>query len=782
MEFKQLWHNAQKMMKSASSLEDQTAVHRKKFEFMFSQMKNLFSKLNEKIGSYEDNCDNRAAMTNICNQIQELNELVSKNTLQTWSETTINYHCNYVMKKLMEILTEIFTNVRSIDPELAKTIEPESPEWENSNTVDLRAIHASFTQFLRLDKLDPFFAPRVQSRLDSIDKELERSHTDCLAEFSPIPSHYHKWIVDYSDFEEVKEIGGGVSAIVYYGKDKRTGQEVAIKKFKFRKLNGSRLQSFQREVAVLAMANHPALLKLVGITDKLPFCIIMEWMPNHSLYHDLHVYHHLDQTGKTIALFDIARGMQFLHSRQIVHRDLKSLNVLLDANDKAKICDFGFSRHASDATFMQQSIGTPHWMAPEVLQRNAHYTSKIDVYAFGILTWEVATGHVPYAGMDSQSIVQQVLSNDIRPPLPTDLNPQMRDLITMCWERDPALRPTFDTIVRILSTGDILFNGASKEQFLEYVASTAITEEQLNKDVKLIIESMRSGETPFAQGTKKLREKGIPTNLLEDAWSVVEKGSPNEIPEFASLFFGTSFKGKAAALLRTFKAGEVPQHIAAMLVEELPTEDEKIDIDITCVACKNGAADLCAIYSTHPKEIAIALDVAASTGVDLTLKAAVDDCCVRALSSNEDYLIAAAVRCLISLDCATRVHKTSLQSMLQGGNLQLRSLAFVAMAAAKRTDPELLSHSISNWLTDRCAALHVISVAGEKAASNLIIEDLRTRTKEIVTQELRAILKLAKLPSVAPQIAEIIKKRGFSTLSPEEEQAVSVLKSKLNIV
>ena len=63
--------------------------------------------------------------------------------------------------------------------------------------------------------------------------------------------------------------------------------------------------------------------------------------------------------------------------------------------------------------------------------------------------------------------------------------------------------------------------------------------------------------------------------------------------------------------------------------------------------------------------------------------------------------------------------------MLQGGNLQLRSLAFVAMAAAKRTDPELLSHSLSNWLTDRCAALHVISIADDESAGHLIIEDLR---------------------------------------------------------
>jgi hypothetical protein len=63
----------------------------------------------------------------------------------------------------------------------------------------------------------------------------------------------------------------------------------------------------------LATAAHPTLLKLIGATDVPPFCIITEWMPNGSLYHDLHVHHQLDATGRTIAAFDIARGMQFLH-------------------------------------------------------------------------------------------------------------------------------------------------------------------------------------------------------------------------------------------------------------------------------------------------------------------------------------------------------------------------------------------------------------------------------------------------------------------------------------
>jgi serine/threonine protein kinase len=78
--------------------------------------------------------------------------------------------------------------------------------------------------------------------------------------------NYQAWRVDYTDFEEIRQIGGGVSAVVFYGRLRRTGGEVAIKKFKYQKLNGSKLQSFQREVACLATATHPAVLKLIGAT------------------------------------------------------------------------------------------------------------------------------------------------------------------------------------------------------------------------------------------------------------------------------------------------------------------------------------------------------------------------------------------------------------------------------------------------------------------------------------------------------------------------------------
>lgn len=759
MDVSRIWQEIQKQFKTSSYLEDQTAVHRKKFEFLFAQLRKSFGILSSKIGEIPNTPQNIELLQKLQVSINSLHDIISNNTLQTWSNTTILNKSNYAYKKMKKLSLDIFSCVKPLDIEAAHCIEPESEQWDTYNIIDLRAIQASFSQFLTLDKLDPEFAQRVRLRLQSINHELETAPADPDINYSPIPSHYKQWVVDYSNFQEIKEIGGGVSAVVYYGKDKRTGQEVAIKKFKFRRLNGPRLQSYQREAAVLATANHPALLHLVGVTDKIPFCIIMEWMPNHSLYHDLHTYHHLDATGKSIALYDIARGMQFLHNRQIVHRDLKSLNVLLDKNDRIRICDFGFSRHASDTTFMKHNIGTPHWMAPEILMTNGRYTSKIDVYAFAVVAWEIAVGKVPYGGMDANAIIHQVLNNDLRPQIPDDLPSPMRDLITMCWERDPDFRPTFDEIVKRLSTGEIYFNDTNVEEFKKYIKSTLNTTEQLKNDVKKILNELENSQS---SAIRKLEMKGIPADLVDEAWSYMEKIQKfDDKIEFSTLFFGTSKLKEAAKFLRSLPSGSVPPSVAVRLVEELPSQDENIDMDIVATGCKSGCADLCAIYAKRSKDVAAALEVCALIGVERSLKAAVEDACVHAMSSSEDYLVAAAVRCLISLGESRRIPRSSISSMLRSGNLTLHNLSLLAIAKSPFLISEVLDDVFNLISQEKVATLAVVAAAGDQTTSQSVLERIENITNDISLEEAKCLLNAATIKENLPMIQKILSKRKF---------------------
>jgi serine/threonine protein kinase len=592
------------------------------------------------------------------------------------------------------------------------------------HVLDLRAIHASFTQYLKLKGLDPQLSNRIETRLRSIDGALpEASDQGPVRVFSPIPVHYQSWRVNYSDFDELKIIGQGISATVYYGRDRRNGQEVAIKKFKFQKLNGSKLQSFQREVAALATAAHPALLKLIGATDTPPFCIITEWMPNSSLYHDLHQNHRLDATGRTIAAYDIARGMQFLHLCQIVHRDMKSLNVLLDANNRIRICDFGFSRHAAEDSQMFQNIGTPHWMAPELLSKKAAYTSKIDVYAYGIVLWELATAQTPYAGLEAAAIIAHVAMEDLRPTLPTEINPGMRDLISQCWDRNPDVRPTFEEIVRRIASTEAMFNGCNSAELLEYIRASATQGEQLARSVESLIASVANGETPLEEAVAQLCKTGVPPDLHDSCWTSIaphaDRFAPAVLAKFASLFINSSKNFEATSLLRSLPRRSIPPDVMSQFVVELPTGSPETDSNIVIAACRNGCANLCAVYTISHEHLTLALNVVARTGVEVDLRAAVGDRCIQAFGGTDAELALAALRCLLAIGDFKRIPISSLRAFVASENPPLRACACAAVAIlalhgalppadlfvqlAKNAEPGAQSPMVAGCRGDRCA-------------------------------------------------------------------------------
>lgn len=147
-----------------------------------------------------------------------------------------------------------------------------------------------------------------------------------------------------------------------------------------------------------------------------------------------------------------ARGMNYLHncSPVIVHRDLKSPNLLVDKNWVVKVCDFGLSR-MKNSTFLssRSTAGTAEWMAPEVL-RNEPSDEKCDVYSYGVVLWELCTMQQPWGGMNAMQVVGAVGFQHRRLDIPNDMDPVISDIITKCWQTDPKLRPTFAEIMATL--------------------------------------------------------------------------------------------------------------------------------------------------------------------------------------------------------------------------------------------------------------------------------------------------------------------------------------------
>jgi hypothetical protein len=750
------------------TIADQTAVHRKKFEFALSQLRRFVQSLSSEDHPTDITGAEVDALSAIKQKLHNLHCLIVENLLQTWSHPTIENPSNYVLDHLRALFADIADLATSIDPQAASHIEPDSAHWARYNMLDLRAIQSSFMQYLRSSDIDQQLSRRIESRLISINRHLaaDPANTDFFTtrNFSPIPVTYQSWRVNLSDFEEICQIGGGTSATVHYGRSRLDGGEVAIKKFKFQKLNGSRLQSFQREVACLATAQHPALLKLIGATDQPPFCIITEWMPNGTLYHDLRVHHRLDATGRTIAAFDIARGMQFLHSVHIVHRDMKSLNVLLDSNNRIRICDFGFSRHATEDSLMNQNLGTPHWMAPEVLHKGSHYTSKVDVYAYGVVLWELATGMTPYYGMDSQMIAARVIAEDIRPPMPTDLNPAMRDLIGQCWDRNPDNRPTFDEVVRRFESGQSGFNGASRERFLRYVRESATRGELLTREIERTIKSVVGGELALGDAAAKFRTTGIPPEMLETCWTslvgVLGQFPAGDVCNFLLLFLKSSRLKDAVGVMKTL--GRIPGDVIAALLGEIPTGSEELDNDIVMTACRNSAADLCVVYATSPTNIRLALEVCAHWAVDVQLQAAVVDRCVQCLGGGDDGLAGAALKCLLSLRQLKRVQFARLEVFVDSANETLKSCAFLTVTTLALDGtfppPEFFEKLLEAMVSDQRAQVAVVAACRSADLALQFVAWLERKAVMVSDGVVRGLVCAARHYALRKRIATLIRK------------------------
>ncbi|EAX92134.1 TKL family protein kinase [Trichomonas vaginalis G3] len=269
-----------------------------------------------------------------------------------------------------------------------------------------------------------------------------------------------EYLVKLEDFTMDKRIGKGGYGEVWLATHNRTGQKCAVKKLFLEDLEGQNLNFFVREVTILASCHDFFLLPFIGFTDSCPFTIVTEFVPSGSLFEALHHKHGaptLSASNKTLIAIGIAHGMIELHKQNIIHRDLKSLNILLDDRLLPKICDFGISRFGNQGDdTMTKEIGTPHWMAPEIFESN-HYTEKVDVYAYGMILWEMLTESVPFRGRTAIQVATAVVTKNERPPIPSSCPGTLRKLIQLCWDRDPEKRPSFKQIYNTFCDRKVMY-------------------------------------------------------------------------------------------------------------------------------------------------------------------------------------------------------------------------------------------------------------------------------------------------------------------------------------
>ncbi|KAM3145790.1 hypothetical protein pb186bvf_002085 [Paramecium bursaria] len=267
-----------------------------------------------------------------------------------------------------------------------------------------------------------------------------------------------KYVIAFSSFIIQQQIASGASCIVHKGF--HYGRFVAIKELDQTKSDENSQKEFKRETLTLIKAKqHENLVSFLGIsTNNNKVYIITEFCSGGTLFDIIHrqLEINLDEIQKIKFSLDVAKGMQYLHSLGIIHRDLKSLNLLLESDNllatKIKVADFGLSRTKLEQdSLMTAVVGTFHWMAPEVFE-GQDYTAKADVYSYGIVLYEIWSREIPYKNIQNpMQIMKMVVEQQHRPELNFQCPDQIKQLIQLCWNQNPSKRPSFTNIVDLLS-------------------------------------------------------------------------------------------------------------------------------------------------------------------------------------------------------------------------------------------------------------------------------------------------------------------------------------------
>ncbi|AVL94173.1 putative serine/threonine protein kinase receptor [Megavirus vitis] len=326
--------------------------------------------------------------------------------------------------------------------------------------IDIAELNCMRIYEIKMTRLEGrFFGGVVHDDYDS-DDEFRKSRgtiSNIIPEIMPNENSYLtsadmcRWIINYHEIHIGKQIGYGSYGLVYQGEWK--GINVAVKKFVKQKLDENQMLEFRAEMAFLSQLQHPNIVMFIGACVKKPnICIITEFMQKGSLRDVIRINSGKIKWNKRMRMLrDAARGIDYLHSSVpvIIHRDIKSSNILVDENDNVKVADFGFARIKQENATMTR-CGTPCWTAPEII-RGEKYNEKADVFSFGVVMWEMVTFHEPFAGCNFMQVSLDIIKGT-RPQIPGDCPPEMTELIKSCWHAKAKKRPTMEQVIKKLSS------------------------------------------------------------------------------------------------------------------------------------------------------------------------------------------------------------------------------------------------------------------------------------------------------------------------------------------
>jgi len=250
--------------------------------------------------------------------------------------------------------------------------------------------------------------------------------------------------IPYEEIVIDKQIGKGAFGIVYLGKWRSS--KVAVKKIIDE--NAKSLEEFEAEGQIMTrLRPHKNVVLFLGVCID-PMCLVTEFVEKGSLSVYILSDAEIPMNLSVKWIKGIAAGMLHLHSEKLIHRDLAARNVLLAQDYTPKIADFGLSRenkNESSSNTTKSDSGPLKWMAPESINSRV-YSRETDVWAYGVLMFEILNRSEPYPGLDPVQAASRVVFQGLIPDIPQDAPQQVQEIMKQCFTTAPSGRPNFEVI------------------------------------------------------------------------------------------------------------------------------------------------------------------------------------------------------------------------------------------------------------------------------------------------------------------------------------------------